>query len=428
MVVEMIFVGTELLLGNIVNTNAAFLSKQCALLGLSCYSQTVVGDNAKRLGDAFRQAFERSDIVILSGGLGPTQDDLTKETVSEVLGRKLIEDPQEMEYIASLFKQWGKKMTDNNRKQALVPEGAIAVHNPNGTAPGIIFEEGEKRVILLPGPPVELESMFLTSIYPYLEKLSPGTILSRMVKICGVGESEAETIAKDLIEGQTNPTVATYAGTGEVHIRVTARGEDEKECKKLVKPVVKELKSRFGANIFTTEPDMTLEQVVVELLTGNALTLTTAESCTGGLVASRIVSVPGASEMFKEGFITYSNKAKRKYLGVRKGTLLKHGAVSENTAREMAMGGCDTTKSDVCVAVTGIAGPDGGTEDKPVGLVYIGVCVRGSVAVREYHFTGARQKIRQSAASQALVMLRDCLLEYFSQVTFGDGKKKKPGR
>ncbi|MBR6329129.1 MAG: nicotinamide-nucleotide amidohydrolase family protein, partial [Lachnospiraceae bacterium] len=281
------------------------------------------------------------------------------------------------------------------------------------------------RVILLPGLPSDMETLFMTAVMPVLSALGPGRILTRMVKMCGVSEADAEAIALDVIDGNENPRIATYSGNGEVQFLITAEAEDEKECKKLIKPVVKELKGRFGANIFTSEPGVTLEQVIVDLLRSNELTLTTAESCTGGLVASRIVSVPGASEMFREGFITYSNKAKRKYLGVRKGTLLKHGAVSENCAREMAMGGCDTTKSDVCVAVTGIAGPDGGTPEKPVGLVYIAVCVRGSAAVRRFEFLGDRQRIRNAAAFNALVMLRECLLEYFAQVTFGNVKKRK---
>ncbi|MBR6329092.1 MAG: competence/damage-inducible protein A [Lachnospiraceae bacterium] len=425
MTVEMIFVGTELLLGNIVNTNAAFLSQQCAALGLACYNQCVVGDNAQRLEEALKLAISRADIVLLSGGLGPTQDDLTKETVAAVCGKKLVEDEAEKEYIREYFEKNHREITENNWKQALVPEGAKAVHNPNGTAPGIIIEHDKTTIVLMPGPPGELEPMFRDSIAPYLDALTPGTIVSRMVKICGVGESKAETMAEDLINGQTNPTIATYAKVGEVHFRVTARAEDEKEGRRLIKPLVKELKSRFGADIYTTEPDITLEQAVVDLLRENQLTLTTAESCTGGMVSSRIVSVPGASEMFREGFITYSNKAKRRYLGVKKSTLLKYGAVSEQTAREMAMGACDNTKSDASVAVTGIAGPDGGTEDKPVGLVYIGVCVCGSVTVGEYRFSGSREKIRQTATASALVMLRRCLLDYFSQVTFGKEKKKK---
>lgn len=426
MTVEMIFVGTEMLLGNIVNTNATFLSEECALLGLTCYYQTVVGDNEERLSMVLRQAIDRSDIVLLSGGLGPTEDDLTKEVAAKVCGRGLVLHQESKDYIQEYLGKRNIKITENNWKQAMVPDGdTTVIKNPNGTAPGIIIRENNTHIILMPGPPNEQRPMFYDSVRPYLQELCPGMIVSQMVKICGVGESLAESMCLDLIDGQTNPTIATYAKTGEVHIRVTAMADNEKEGRKLIKPVVKELKSRFGANIYTTDQDITLEQSVVDLLRENELTLMTAESCTGGMLASRIIGVPGASEMFKEGFITYSNKAKRKYLGVKKSTLLKYGAVSENTAKEMARGGCENTKADASVGITGIAGPDGGTPEKPVGLVYIGVCVCGTTIVKEYKFSGNRAKIRESATSAALVLLRECLLNYFSENTFGEGKGKR---
>lgn len=424
MTVEMIFVGTELLLGNIVNTNAAFMAEKCAMLGLSCFYQTVVGDNEERLSGVVREALSRSDVIILSGGLGPTEDDLTKETVAKVLGLELFEDDNIKNDIKAFLEKRGYQITENNWKQAMVPKGAEVVRNGNGTAPGIIMTKENHHIILLPGPPNELIPMFNESIYPFLNELTPDTIVSSMVKVCGIGESLAETMLKDLIEQQDNPTIATYAKTGEVHIRVTAKASSEKEGRKLIKPVVKEIKSRFGASVYTTDESVTLEQSVVDLLKENELTMTTAESCTGGLLASRIVSVPGASDMFKEGLITYSNKAKRKYLGVRKSTLDKYGAVSEQTAKEMAKGGWGFTKSDVCVSITGIAGPDGGSDKKPVGLVYIGVSVCGNVMVREYRFSGNRSKIRETAASYALIQLREGLLNYFSENTFGAKKKK----
>ena len=422
MVVELISVGTELLLGNIVNTNAAFLAEKCAGLGLSCYYQTVVGDNRERLAGVMRTALERSDILILTGGLGPTQDDLTKETVAEVWNRELKMDGHSLERIESFFKERGLEMTENNKKQALVPEGAIVVDNDNGTAPGIILTEGEKRIILLPGPPNELKPMFENSIVPYLNGLEnpeePGIIYSKTVKICGMGESKVESEITDL-ESMENPTVAPYAKTGEVHLRVTARAADEKEARKKVKPVVKELKSRFGADIYSTKAETTLEMAVADLLMANDLTVTTAESCTGGMIAARIINVPGVSECYKAGLVTYSNKAKRKFLGVRKSTLDKYGAVSSKTASEMAKGAALLMKSDVAVAVTGIAGPDGGTEEKPVGLVYIGCSVKGEVTVKEYHFSGTRSQIREATTSAALILMRSCILKYFSKVTFG---------
>ena len=415
MTVELICVGTELLLGNIVNTNAAWMAEQCAALGLSCYYQTVVGDNGERLAGILKTGLERSDILILSGGLGPTQDDLTKETAAQVCGRKLVEDARSLSRIEAYFRERGLKMTDNNRKQALVPEGAVVVDNDNGTAPGIILEKDGKRIVLLPGPPNELIPMFEKSIAPYLLSLDPNgpaVIYSRAVKICGLGESGVEALITDL-EALQNPTVAPYAKTGEVHLRVTARAEDEKAARKLVKPVVKELERRFGRAVYTTKNDVTLEDAVVRLLKKNDLTAATVESCTAGLLAGRLVNVPGVSDVFKTGLITYSNKAKRRLAGVKKETLEKYGAVSPQTAQEMAVGGAKTAGADVAVSITGIAGPDGGSEEKPVGLVYMACLVCGNVWVEEFRFKGSRAKIRESSVAAALTLMRRCILEVF---------------
>ncbi|MCR5269241.1 MAG: competence/damage-inducible protein A [Lachnospiraceae bacterium] len=417
MTVEIICVGTEILLGNIVNTNAAFLAERLAYLGLTCYYQSVVGDNAKRLSQTIRTAVDRSDLVILSGGLGPTEDDLTKETAAAVFDLPLVEDPVSKEHIVTFFKTRNRTIADNNWKQAMIPKGSIALENENGTAPGIIMEKDGKTMILLPGPPNELRPMFLEQVEPYLLKQRNASICSQMVKMCGIGESDAETAILDLT-ASTNPTVATYAKTGEVHIRVTAFAPTEEAAAKLVKPMVNKLKSRFGSKIYTTDPEITLEQSIVELLAVNKMTVTTAESCTGGLVAARLINAPGASSVLNEAFITYSNKAKRHYLDVKKGTLKKFGAVSEETALEMARGGCISTKADACIAVTGIAGPDGGTAEKPVGLVYIGCCVAGKTIAKECHFTGNRAKIRESACAEALNTLRNCILEYLSETRF----------
>lgn len=423
MIVELISVGTEILLGNIVNTNAAYLSEKCAGLGLSCYYQDVVGDNEERLFETIKTALSRADILLLSGGLGPTQDDLTKEVAARVMGKSLYLHEESKTAIQNFFDKRGLEITDNNWKQAMVPEGCIVVDNPNGTAPGVIMAENGKHVILMPGPPNEMIPMFETSIMPYLSKLQSCVIFSQTVKICGVGESKAETMVKDLIDSQTNPTIATYAKTGEVHLRVTARAEDEKEARKLVKPVVKELKGRFGSHIYTTDDEVTLEKAVVDLLLANKLTVSTVESCTGGLLAARLINVAGVSEVYKSGYITYSNKAKRRLLGIKKNLLTKHGAVSEEIAREMAKGAALLSKSDVAVGITGIAGPDGGTEEKPVGLVYIGCSVCGRITVKECHFSGDRAKIRENTVSSALSLMRECILQYYSEVTFG-GKDK----
>ncbi len=418
MIAEVISVGTELLLGNIVNTNAQFLAEKCALLGLSMYHQTVVGDNPERLSQCIRTALDRADIVIFTGGLGPTEDDLTKEVCAQVMGLPLKEDPHTRARIQEYFQNSiYKKITENNWKQAMVPEGARVLDNHNGTAPGLILEKDGKTAILLPGPPGELYPLFNQQVYPYLQELCPEKILSRMVKICGCGESMVEEQILDLIDTQTNPTIATYAKTGEVHLRVTAKAASTEAAEQMIKPVVKELKKRFGSKVYSVKEEETLEMAVVRLLKKHELTVTTAESCTGGLLAGRIVNVPGASQVFREGFITYSNKAKRKVLDVSKSTLKKYGAVSKETAREMAAGGAFAADADICIAITGLAGPDGGTEEKPVGLVYMACYMDGNVTVEKYQFKGNRNKIREQSVVKALDLLRRTVLE-------GKGKDK----
>lgn len=416
---EIICVGTELLLGNIVNANAAYLGERLAGLGISCYYQSVVGDNKERLLETLGIAAKRSEIILLSGGLGPTQDDVTKETVAEFCKKKLILDEKSKANIEEYFATRGIKPTENNWKQAMVPEGCKVFDNHNGTAPGMVVETAKGKFILLPGPPEELRLMFEESVVPYLKAFSPNVILSQTVKTCGLSESAVEEQIRDLIDKQSNPTIATYAKTGEVHVRVTASAETAKEAGKLIKPMVKELKARFGNDIYTTEDDVTLEKAVADLLTSAGLTISCAESCTGGLVSATLINVPGISELYKAGFVTYSNKAKRRLLGVKKGTLQKYGAVSSQTAEEMVKGLLAETKTDVGLAVTGIAGPDGGTKEKPVGLVYISCNVKGKITVKECHFKGDREKIRRSSVAAALMLARSCVLEYLSKVTFG---------
>lgn len=410
MTAEIICVGTELLLGNIVNTNAAFLSEKLAYLGINCYFQTVVGDNRDRLLSVINTALSRADILIFSGGLGPTEDDLTKETVAEALGKKLIRDKWAEQEIADYFALRGRIPTDNNWKQADVIEGCEILYNKNGTAPGIFVSEGEKTVILLPGPPLELKSMFTDSVMPKLQQKCGQVFYSQTVKIVGPGESSVETQILDMLNTQENPTIAPYAKTGEVHLRVTARAKDEKEAREKTAPVVEELYRRFGNAVYTTDADETLEMALTKLLIKKKYTMTTAESCTGGMIAARMVNAPGVSAVLKSGFITYANEAKEELLGVSHDTLEKFGAVSRETAEEMAEGAVKAAHADAAVAVTGIAGPDGGTKEKPVGLVYIGVNVRGNVEVREYHFSGSRQKIRESVTAAALTFLREKLL------------------
>lgn len=305
----------------------------------------------------------------------------------------------------------GREITENNWKQAMVPEGCKVLYNPNGTAPGIIIEDGDTCMVLLPGPPNELIPMFEEQVYPYLHNLQPEVICSRMVKLCGIGESAAETEILDLIEGQQNPTVAPYAKTGEVHLRITAKAESEDAAYALIGPMEEELQRRFGSLVYTDDPQVTLEMAIAKLLEGRQLTVTTAESCTGGLLAGRLINVPGISSYFKEGHITYSNEAKEKILGVSHDTLERYGAVSAQTAEEMAKGGARAAGADICVAITGIAGPEGGTEEKPVGLVYISCWCKGRILTQKNLYTGSRSKIREYSVASALTLLRQAILE-----------------
>lgn len=411
MTVELVCVGTEILLGNIVNTNAAYLAEQCAMLGLSCYHQSVVGDNEQRMEETIRRAVSRSDIVILSGGLGPTKDDLTKEVTARVFDMELLEDPHTRARIQEYFDQnYRGQITENNWKQAQVPEGAMVIDNYNGTAPGLILQKDGKTAILLPGPPNELKPMFERDIRPFLNRLEPEGIYSKMVKICGFGESKVESMITDILESQTNPTIAPYAKTGEVHLRITAKAINEETADEMMEPMMEELYRRFGSQIFTTEEAVTLEETIVELLKEKGKTVTTAESCTGGLVAGRLLNVPGASSVYMEGYITYSNEAKEKLLGVSHSTLEQCGAVSKETACEMAEGAAKAAGADLAISVTGIAGPDGGTKEKPVGLVYVGCYADGEARAYEFHFTGNRAKNRESTVAKALTILREALI------------------
>jgi len=414
MVVEFISVGTEILLGNIVNTNTQYLAEKCAGLGLSNYYQVSVGDNEERLSAAIAQALSRADIIMLTGGLGPTEDDLTKEVASKVLGLELKEDAHTKTRIEEYFSNRGinRTLTKNNWKQALIPEGAKVVDNHNGTAPGLIIHtKDNKHLILMPGPPNELYPMFENDIAPYLKQLEPEVIYSKTIKITGLGESFVETEIKDIIESQSNPTIAPYAKTGEVHLRITAKANSEEEAEKLILPVAKELKKRFGQNVYTTDENVTLEECVINLLKKNHLTLATAESCSGGLFAGRIVNVAGASDIFSEGVITYSNEVKKDLIGVRAETLQKFGAVSRQTAQEMAIGVRKLSGAGAAISITGIAGPGGGSDEKPVGLVYIGCSINDQTDVREYRLRGNRQKIREYSVVYALDFLRNCMLK-----------------
>jgi len=412
MIVELISVGTEILMGNIVNTNAAYLASRCADLGAICYFQTVVGDNPGRLKETVELALSRSDAVILTGGLGPTQDDLTKQTIAGIFGRGIRRDEQTCEKLRAYFKHRGIICTENNFRQADIPEGAVILPNNNGTAPGIYIFDEHKHAFLLPGPPNEMKPMFEESVAPRISALSGEVIYSRMVKVCGIPESTAETMIADILESQSNPTIAPYAKLGEVHFRVSAKASNEAEAAALAEPVVKELQKRFGAAVYSTYENEGLEDAVIAMCREKGYKITTAESCTGGLISARLVNVSGASACFDRSFVTYANEAKIEELGVSPEILERVGAVSEETATEMALGAIKHSRADVALAVTGIAGPTGGTPDKPVGLVYVACAVKEKVWVRKYQFGGNRAKNRENTVTVALAMARNCMLEY----------------
>ncbi|MEG6568252.1 competence/damage-inducible protein A [Thermoanaerobacterium thermosaccharolyticum] len=401
---EIISVGTELLLGQIANTDAKFISEMLTSLGIDVYFQTNVGDNKSRLLECLKIASNRSDIIILTGGLGPTMDDLTKETVAEFFGLKLVVDIDTKIKIESYFKKSMREMTQNNYKQALFPEGSKILPNDNGTAPGCIFEKNGKKVVILPGPPSELIPMFNNYVYPFLKSLSNDIIVSRVIKIFGIGESKVETMVSDMLLSK-NPTVAPLIGNGFVTLRITAKSDDVQKAKKMIDDIEVSLRKIFGEYIFGVDDD-TMESIVLNLLKDKGSTLSTAESCTGGLLSEKITSVPGASEVFKFGVITYSNESKENILGVSGEIIRRHGAVSEETAREMAMNVKNISKTDYGLSITGIAGPSGGTIAKPVGLVYIGLAYKDEIYVKKLISNGNRDKVRLNSAMHALDMLR----------------------
>ena len=409
-VCEILCVGTELLLGDILNTNEQFLSQELAALGISVLHRSTVGDNSERLANGLKTALGRSDIVITSGGLGPTTDDLTKEVCCEVMGFELREDEGTVERIRSYFRNKGAEMPESNLKQAMLPVGATVFENNHGTAPGAALERDGKCVILLPGPPGELVPMFNESVRGFLSKYSDGVIVSHSINIIGMGESAVAEKTADMLDGE-NPTVAPYAKSGEVRLRVTAKAATADEADSLCRPVVDSLCDRLGDVVYGTDME-SIEQRVVELLRKKGKKIACAESCTAGYIPKRITDIPGASEVFECGIVSYSNEIKMKLLGVSADTLEKYGAVSEQTAREMAVGAKRISGADIAVASTGLAGP-GGADGLPGGLSFVAV-TDGSRVFAERIETGHendREYNRYVTASRALNLARLMLEE-----------------
>lgn len=401
---EMLAVGTELLMGQISNTNAQYISRRLPDAGVGVYYHSVVGDNPGRLKESLKLALSRADIVIMTGGLGPTCDDLTKETVAEMMNRKLVLHEESLQKIEAFFSQFGRKMTENNKKQAYLPENSIIIKNSNGTAPGCIIEEGDKVVVMLPGPPSEMRPMFEETVFPYFLSRSSQKLVSKYIRIFGIGESAVEDMLMDLVTAQSNPTIAPYAKEGEVTLRITARYDSDNE-QDVIEPVIAEIKKRLGLNVYSTE-NKDIEEVAAELLMKSGLSISTAESCTGGMVSQRLTAIPGISSVFTGGIIAYGNSVKTGTLGVKPETLEKHGAVSSETAVEMAEGIRRLLKTDIGVSVTGIAGPSGGTAEKPVGLVYVGLAGKDGTTFKELNLWGGRERIRHVTCLHAFDMIR----------------------
>ncbi len=375
-------VGTELLFGQITNTNSAFLSRHLNMLGFDVLYHYTVGDNPARLEEILKLAYRDCDLVITTGGLGPTQDDLTKEVVAQVFHDYLVTSVESLSWLEDYFRRNNRVMTDNNRKQANLPSRAILFHNDAGTAPGFALEEDNRIVICLPGPPREMSRMFLQKALPYLETKTDGIIYHKSIRTFGIGESQLETTLLELIDSQTDPTLATYAKEGECSLRIASKRKTLREAEDAVAEMIEKIKPLIGEFIYSTE-DEELVEVVGRLLMDKDISVSCAESCTGGLFAGALTSIPGISKVFDRGLVTYSNRAKVEELGVSPVTLEEFGAVSRETALEMARGLKEVTGSRLCVSITGIAGPDGGSEVKPVGLSYVGTVLDGRESVTE---------------------------------------------
>lgn len=402
---EILCVGTELLLGDIVNTNAAFLSQRLADLGICVYRHTAVGDNPQRLEAALKCALDSADLVITSGGLGPTYDDLTKETVAACFGLPLEEHAQSLERIKSYFSRTGRTMTENNKKQAMMPRTAHVFDNNYGTAPALAIydEKKDKTVIMLPGPPNELIPLFNDEVTPYLKKRTDCILVSKNIHFFGIGESALEEKIKSIMTESQNPTVAPYCKEGEVRLRVTAKAQNESQAVKMCDAMIEKITAHeVGEFIYGIDVD-SLEHALVNALHEHSLSICTAESCTGGLIAERITAVAGCSDVFFGGCVTYTNEIKQRLLGVSAETLDTYGAVSAETAMEMARGAREKLGTDIAVSATGIAGPSGGTPETPVGTVFIGVSTQNGESFRKLSLSSMRSRdyIRTVSATNA---------------------------
>lgn len=407
---EILCVGTELLLGDIINTNAAFLAQRLAELGICVYRHTAVGDHPGRLKEALASAFSEADLVITSGGLGPTYDDLTKETVASYFGAPMAMHEESLEAIRAYFERTGRIMTKNNEKQAMMPEGAVVFPNHYGTAPALALTNGEKTVIMLPGPPGELKPLFYEQVLPYLQSRRDTVLVSKNIHIFGMGESMVEEKLGHLMQDATNPTVAPYCKEGEVRLRVTAMASTSDEAAEMCDGMIERIRAtEVGGYIYGIDVG-SLEAAVADFLHKKKLTLACAESLTGGLIAKRLTDLSGVSDILLGGCVTYTNEAKQALLGVSGEALDQLGAVSEEVARQMARGVRARLGADIGVSATGIAGPGGGTDEIPVGTVFLGISTKNGEQVRRLSLSSLRSRdyIRQVSASNAYDMILRC--------------------
>ncbi len=403
---EIIAVGSELLTPHRHDTNSLYLTEKLNSLGIEVRFKTVVGDDAERLTAVFRTALERSELIILMGGLGPTEDDINRQVVVGVLGRELLEVPEVIKRIEARYARTGRKMPANNVRQALVPEGAEWLPNTKGTAPGIWIEHENKIIVMLPGPPRELEALFEEQCMPRLKNLVPDVqIRTRVIKVAGLPESEVDERIAPIYKPYTNPSTTILSTGGAIEVHLRARAPSEEEAEALLNEVTEKIEPALGDHIFSTKGE-SLEEVVGMYLVMKQKTLATAESCTGGLLSERITRVPGSSEYFLGGTVCYSNELKTRFAGVAPKLLETYGAVSRPVAQALAEGIRQKTNASVGIGITGIAGPGGGTDEKPVGMVFIAVADERGTEVREFRFPGDRERIRLLSSQFALEMLR----------------------
>ena len=393
-------IGTEILFGSITNTNSVFLSQQLQFLGVDVLRHITVGDNEDRLLGALDEAFKDCDLVLTTGGLGPTEDDMTKETISKYFNRRLKEDPEQLTILKEWYDKQGRTMARNNVKQAWLPEGSTVLPNPNGTAPGFYLSDGSRQIFVMPGPPREMKPMFLNHVAPRLSEKRSGYLYYKMVRTIGIGESDLEMALIDLIDGQTDPTIATYAGDFSCSLRVASKRSSLEESKNAVEEMMVRIRAIAGKYIYS-EDNEELSETVLRMMKERGLTLSAAESVTGGQFAKEFTDIPGSSAVLDRSLVTYSNRAKIMELGVNSKTLEEYGAVSSRTAEEMVLGLYDVSGSDVCISVTGHAGPDTG-DGLPAGLFYVGLYYKGKVTVKEFR---ARRTLRPDVRNFAVLQM-----------------------